>query len=178
MTAGTVIAGAVLIAAASTFGDFVWANWNLRHRPVYGLTHGAALLLCIGLYLGALAGKPGAGAIAGTLIGLAAAGSFYLLAPLAGYAVMFFSWFGMWIALGILMSRLNGERKAGPAFARGIVAALSSGVAFFLVSGIWRPFDPRGWDYLTHFGAWTIAYLPGFAALLPGRGAQRSEASK
>ena len=35
-------------------------------------------------------------------------------------------------------------------------------------SGIWRPFNPVGWDYAVHFAAWTIAYLPGFAALMVG----------
>jgi hypothetical protein len=31
------------------------------------------------------------------------------------------------------------------------------------------PFDPRGWDYARHFVYWTVAYLPGFAALLSVR---------
>ena len=34
------IAGALLIAAISTLGDFVWAGLHLRHRVAYGLAHG------------------------------------------------------------------------------------------------------------------------------------------
>jgi hypothetical protein len=47
-----------------------------------------------------------------------------------------------------------------------LAAAFGSGVAFYAISGIWRPFDPVGWDYAVHAAAWTLAYLPGFAALL------------
>ena len=43
---------------------------------------------------------------------------------------------------------------------------IGSGLGFYLISGIWRPFDPKGWDYAVHFLSWTIAYLPGFVALL------------
>ncbi|HEY6361694.1 MAG TPA: hypothetical protein VIX63_11350, partial [Vicinamibacterales bacterium] len=52
---------------------------------------------------------------------------------------------------------------------RGAVAAVTSGIAFYFISGIWRPFNPAGWDYAAHFAAWAIAYLPGFAALLMTR---------
>ena len=53
--ARAVLIGALLIAAVSTLGDFIWAGLHLRHRPLYGLSHGTLLFLCIGLYLGALA---------------------------------------------------------------------------------------------------------------------------
>lgn len=43
---------------------------------------------------------------------------------------------------------------------------IGSGLGFYLISGIWRPFDPEGWDYAVHFLSWTLAYLPGFVALL------------
>ena len=161
------LGGAVVLAAVSTLGDFIWANWIPAHRPVYGLTHGALLFLCLGLYLGSLTKRPSTSAVIGTLIGLCAAGSFYLLRPVAGYAIMFVSWVGAWIAVGLLNEYLQRGRMAtGSALVRGVLAALSSGVVFYLVSGIWRPFDPQGWDYLTHFAAWTVAYLPGFASLL------------
>jgi hypothetical protein len=38
-----------------------------------------------------------------------------------------------------------------------------------LISGIWRPFNPAGWDYAVHFAAWTAAFFPGFAALFLAR---------
>ena len=52
---------------------------------------------------------------------------------------------------------------------RGVLAMIGSGLGFYLISGIWRPFDPQGWDYAVHFLSWTIAYLPGFLALLHRR---------
>jgi len=80
---------------------------------------------------------------------------------------MFFLYFAAWIALGVLKERLTRrEISIRSGLARGGLAAVGSGVAFYLVSGIWFPFDPQGWDYLVHFAAWTVAYLPGFAALL------------
>ncbi|HEY4581026.1 MAG TPA: hypothetical protein VIG89_08320 [Candidatus Acidoferrales bacterium] len=163
------LGGAAAIAVVSTLGDFIWATWIPRHRVPYGLTHGAALFLCVGLFLGTLAGKRVAGALGGALIGFAAAGSFYLLAPVAGRWSMFVAWFGVWTALGLLNERLEQGSGIASAVARGVLAAVVSGAAFYLISGIWRPFNPQGWDYLVHFGAWMLAYLPGFAALLVAR---------
>lgn len=165
------IGGAASIAAVSTLGDFLWANWIPGHRPLYGIIHGTILFLCVGCYLGTLTNRRGFGALAGGLIGGLAAGSFYLIAPAVGRSTMFFLWFATWIALGVLNERLTGPGiKVRAALARGVLAAMGSGVAFYLVSGIWFPFNPQGWDYLVHFGAWTVAYLPGFAALLVKRG--------
>lgn len=170
------VAGALAIAALSTFGDFVWATWIPRARPIYGLTHGAALFLAIGLFLGILARRPAAGALWGAVIGLAAAGSYYLFVPMIGYSVMFLAWVGAWIALGALHGYLQRHGASTAAtLTRGIIASLVCGVAFYAVSGIWFPFRPRGWDYLWHFGAWTIAFLPGFAALFIANPASRRE---
>ena len=166
----TALVASVSIAAVSTLGDFVWATWIPRHVAVYGLIHGALLFLAIGLFLGAFAGRMTAGAIAGACIGSGAAGSFYLLAPLVGYSAMFAIWIGVWMALGLLYARLSGVRPGSrEVLARGAIAAVASGLAFYVISGIWRPFDPQGWDYAVHFGAWTCAYFPGFAALLVER---------
>ena len=160
------VVGALVMAAASTLGDFIWATWIPAHRGIYGITHGILLFLIAGLVLGMPANRAGAGAIAGALVGALGAGSFYLLAPLLGYSAMFVSWIGLWVALAIAHARLNARRpRMGEVASRGALAAVTSGVAFYAISGIWRPFDPSGWDYAVHFAAWTIAYLPGFAAL-------------
>jgi hypothetical protein len=165
------VIGALLIAVVSTLGDFVWAGLHLRHRVVYGLAHGALLFLCMGAYFGWMYKKLVTGAIYGAAIGLAAAGSFYLLAPVAGYSVMFFVWAFIWMALAVLVGRIlpaPGARSAphSSVVLRGVVAMVGSGLGFYLISGIWRPFDPEGWDYAVHLLSWTIAYLPGFLALL------------
>ena len=161
------IGGALVAAGVSTLGDFIWATWIPRHRPVYGLTHGTLLFLSVGLYLGACAGRTAVGATAGALLGFLAAAGFYLLAPLVGYSAMFVLWIGLWVGLGLLNETLL-QRRAGmrDALIRGSLAAMASGVAFYAVSGIWFPFRPRGWDYAVHFFSWTVAYLPGLLALL------------
>jgi len=168
------IVGALLIAGISTVGDFAWAGLHLRHRVVYGLAHGAILFLCIGAYLASLQKRTLIGALYGAAIGLAAAGSFYLLAPMAGYAVMFFVWAFVWIALAVLVTRILPAPIAPTApVVRAVLAMLGSGLGFYLISGIWRPFDPEGWDYAVHFASWTIAYFPGFLALLYPAGRSR-----
>ena len=170
------VAGSVAIAAVSTLGDFIWAAGHLRHRPEYGLTHGTLLFLAIGLFLGILARRPAVGATSGAALGFVAAGSFYLLAPMVGYSAMFVVWIAMWLGLAVLYARLAvlDVRQVGlwAVLGRGAAAAVTSGIAFYAISGIWRPFDPQGWDYAVHFGAWTLAYLPGFGALLISRAPQ------
>lgn len=169
------IAGAILIAGVSTLGDFVWAGLHLRHRVVYGLAHGAILFLCMGAYFGSLQKTTRMGAAYGAAIGLAAAGSFYILAPVAGYSVMFLVWAFVWMALAVLVARvLPASREAWTlTMTRGGVAMIGSGLGFYLISGIWRPFDPQGWDYAVHFLSWTVAYAPGFFALLGTRPTSR-----
>jgi hypothetical protein len=172
------IASSLIMATTSTLGDFIWATWISSHRAVYGMAHGIILFVVAGIVLGAPAGRPAAGAIAGALVGTFAAGSFYLMAPLLGYSAMFLSWILLWLALAVADARLNGRSAHVPAIgARGAIAAITSGVAFYAISGIWRPFDPAGWDYAVHFGAWTIAYLPGFAALLVSTGVRPRHAA-
>lgn len=162
------IVGALLIAAVSTLGDFVWAGLHLRHRAAYGLAHGTILFLCMGAYFGSLQNRTLLGALYGAAIGLAAAGSFYVLAPVAGSSVMFFVWAFVWIALAVLLRRADGWTW-NETLIRGVLAMIGSGLGFYLMSGIWRPFNPQGWDYAVHFVSWTIAYLPGFLALLGTR---------
>jgi hypothetical protein len=170
------LAGALLIAALSTFGDFVWARFIPSHRAVFGLLHGMLLCLAIGLYLGARRRQALRGAVAGALIGLGAAGGYYLLARLMGYAAMFVLWMALWAAFGLLNARGFGEPRAGTgeALARGALAAVGSGLAFYAISGIWtRPSPVPNYPY--HFLCWTVAFLPGFAALLAGRPASGVE---
>jgi hypothetical protein len=180
--------GALLIAALSTLGDVVWFELALRHRPLYGLTHGTLLFAAVGFYLGmwsrraaggatgspapgaagGAAGSPAPGAAGGAAIGLAAAGGYYLLAPLTGPAAMFVMWTLLWLAVAGLVEHLQGRRAfGGPAGIRGGLAALASGAAFYAISGIWteRP-PPEGRNYFLHFASWTFAYVPAFLALL------------
>ena len=162
------IACSLLIAALSTSGDWVWARFITAHRAVFGLLHGAILCMAIGLCLGALRGRAVRGAVAGPLIGLAAAGGFYLLATFMGYAAMFVMWMALWAGFGLLNARGFGEPRAGTkeALVRGALAAIGSGLAFYAISGIWTRPSPGGPNYPYNFLCWTVAFLPGFLALL------------
>lgn len=162
------IVGALLVAALNTFGDFIWARFIPAPRPVFGLIHGTLLCLGIGLYLGALRRLSLRGAVAGALIGLGAAGGYYLLAPFVGYAAMFVLWMALWAAFGLLNGLGLGEPRstALAAVGRGTLAAVGSGAAFYGVSGIWQRTPAGAADYAYHFVCWTAAFLPGFLALL------------
>src|SRR5688572_18739188 len=164
-SAATALTGALVLAAISTAGDFVWANWRVRHLAVYGVIHGVVMFLVAGYVLGARNGRGIPGAIGGVIAGATGAASFYALRPVLGYSAMFLSWIVVWVVLGAALR--GGTSKAG--LTRGVVAALLSGAAFYLVSGMWMPFNPSGpLDYAEHFVRWTIAFLPGFAALIIG----------
>jgi hypothetical protein len=171
------LVGSLLIAALSTAGDFIWATWITSGRAVFGFAHGALLFLAIGFFLGRVAGRPAAGAIAGGCLGALGAGLYYVLSPWLGFSAMVVVWIVVWIGLAAIYGRLQGQRidaggrhdiriNAGAVAGRGVMAAIASGLAFYLISGIWQPFNPQGLDYAVHFAAWTAAYFPGFAALL------------
>jgi hypothetical protein len=169
--------GALLLAALSTLGDFVWARFELKHRAVSGLVHGTLLLLALGLYLGWVRGRPGPGAVGGAGVGLLAAASFYLMAPFLGYSAMFVSWMALWIGFALLDARLRRGVSSREVLTRGLLAALGSGLAFWAISGIWTNPAPGGPRYAYHFLCWTLAFLPGFLALLlpaPGADPARS----
>jgi len=163
------LVGALVTASVSTLGDYLWAN-VLPHRiPVYGLVHGLLLFLTVGLCLGWPMRRPIAGALGGAAIGLSSAGLFYLLQPFIGYSALFVLFVALWMELGLLTGRVLQRRDSIRAvFVRSALAAVGSGLGFYAISGIWFPFNPHGWDYAIHFVYWTVAYLPGFAALLIG----------
>jgi hypothetical protein len=159
---------AVLIAALMTLGDFVWARFVPSHRVVYGLLHGLALCLAMGLVLGVPRRRAIRGAVGGAAIGLSAALFFYALAPFLGWRAMLPAWMAFWIALAFLQGRGLGAPTApvSEIVARGSIAAVASGLAFWLISGIWtQPPGPGGPDYPRHFLSWAFAFLPGFLAL-------------
>jgi hypothetical protein len=107
------------------------------------------------------------GALGAIAIGCMATAGFYFLQPLMGYSAMFLLFVLMWVGLGVLTGRVLQRRDDLKAIlVRSALAAVGSGLGFYVISGIWMPFNPQGWDYAKHFLYWTLAYLPGFAALL------------
>lgn len=165
--------GTVVIAAIATFGDWIWATFLSRHLMVAGLLHGALLCLAMGAVVGRSAGRPAAGAAAGLGIGFAAAGLYYLLAPVMRFAAMLVAWFALWVMLAMLYYRLANGASAALAVTRGIVAGAASGLAFYLVSAMWTRWNPQDINYADHFARWAFAFAPGFAVIHGGRSGGR-----
>ena len=170
------VIGALVTAAVSTAGDYLWKN-VLPHGPrIYWYAHGALLFLTVGWCLGRPSGQPIVGAIGGMVVGIAATAGFALLRPFIGYTAIFVMFFALWIGLGLLVGRVLEKRDTlATVLARSVLASIGSGLGFYAISGIWFPFNPHGWDYAKHFVYWTIAYLPGFAALLMPIGRSSSQ---
>lgn len=158
---------ALWAALAMTFGDWLWAALSLRHRAVFGLTHGALLCAWMGLYLGFINARVIVGTILGAMVGFGAAASYYAFAAYVGFAALL-AWILLWIGLSGLVQWLAGR----PLVTRGLIvraalAVIGSGLAFYAVSGIWtRPSANPAYEW--HFAAWTLAFLPGSLALLTG----------
>jgi hypothetical protein len=176
-------AAAVYLGVVMTLGDITWARLNITHRVVYGVAHGAVMCLCIGIVLGVRAGRPVAGAIAGPLIGILAALSFYLLAPLLRWRALVPAWMFLWILFAFLQHRLRPIESAPASALRGLAAAVLSGLAFYAISGIWTG-PPTAPAYARSVLSWSFAFLPGFLALFltsrtdgPAEGVSRAPAS-
>ena len=128
------VVASILLGLVMTLGDWAWAALEIRHRVVYGLAHGALMCLCLGLAVGVRAGQPAGGALAGPIIGIIAAGSFYALAPMLRWSAMFPAWMLLWILFALLQQRLTRKEamtdgadarvRRGAAFRRGLLRDL------------------------------------------------------
>jgi hypothetical protein len=163
------------LAAVMTFGDWLWAAFHIQHTITAGIAHGALMCLCLGTAIGIRTRRVAAGAIAGPIVGVLAAGAFYLLSPVLHMMAMFPAWMLFWICFALLQSWMQRDTRLGSAAAYGLAAAVLSGLAFYAISGIWLRHDPAGPNYLWNFAAWTFAFAPGFAVLfsMRPRGAAR-----
>jgi hypothetical protein len=162
--AAAVIAS-LFLGAVMALGDYVWAALHIQHRVAYGFAHGAVMCLCLGIAIGVHARRPLAAALAGPVIGVIAAGAFYLLAPSLRMAAMFPAWMLFWILFALLQQRLRRGERLVAAAARGSVAAVLSGLAFYAISSIWTGPSHDAPNLAVHFAAWTSAFLPGFLVL-------------
>jgi hypothetical protein len=164
------VAAALALGAVMTVGDFIWEVLHIRHRVFNGVLHGAVMCLCVGLAIGIRARRPRSAAAAGPVIGALGALMFYALAPAIRWGALFPAWMLLWILFAVLQRWLAPGESIGVALKRGLLAALLSGLAFYLISDIWIH-EAAHPGMLEHFAAWTFAFLPGFAALfarLPG----------
>lgn len=166
------VVAALALGAVMTLGDYVWAALQLRHQVLYGLIHGAVVCLAIGLVIGIRERRVLPAVAAGPVVGLIAAGAFYLLAPWLRYGAMFPAWMLFWLLFALLQQWLRPPFGPHQAVARGLAAALLSGLAFYAISGIWTGHAPGGPHYLRNFLSWSFAFFPGFALLFVGRGSR------
>lgn len=172
-------AGALILAAFSTFGDWVWARYIPDGAVVPGIVHGIAVFLILAAVLAWSAGtRRGYRRLLPSLpaAGLLIAAAFYPLAGWLGYlGALLVTWAAMWLAT-VCLQRWARDRAetVGRTVLRGALAALASGLAFWSISGIWTDPSPTGPSYPWHFACWTFAFLPGFLALLVGQPATDS----
>lgn len=170
-------AGSAILGAASTLGDWIWARWLTDGAVLPGVVHG---LLFFVLLAGVIALADGSASTLRRLLvalpplGLLLAAAFYPIALVLGYLpALLVTWVGMWlgVALCLRWAAASREALAGP-LGRGILAAVLSGLAFWIVSDLWT--NPAGAPPLLgleRFACWTFAFFPGLAALLVGRSA-------
>ncbi len=175
------LAAAAVLGVVSTVADLIWARFIPDGAVLPGVIHGVLIFALLAVVLGRIAATAGATRrLLATLpiAGLALAAAFYPLARATGYlAALLVTWIGMWLALALLLrwARRDGEALSR-ALARGLFAALGSGLAFWAVSGMWT--DPAAHSsYLLRLVYWTFAFAPGFAALLLFSGAPRDGAT-
>jgi hypothetical protein len=162
------LVASLALAAVMTFGDWAWAAFGIQHTITAGILHGALMCLCIGTAIGIRERRVALGALAGPLIGVAAAGAFYVLAPALRMMAMFPAWMLFWILFALLQSWMRGGTRVAAAALYGLAAAVLSGLAFYSISGIWMRHDPVP-NYLWNLAAWTFAFAPGFAVLFSMR---------
>ena len=160
--------GALFIGALNTVGDLIWDNWIRSHRLYFGVLHGALLCAAMGLVFGLVSGAPGTlkkGPLFALAIGVVSAASYYLFATWLGFWAMLLSWCLLWLLFAWLQQILGtGARGLGWILVRGFGAGILSGLAFYAIVDIWRHPSPHP-NYWYHFGAWSIAFFPGFLVL-------------
>ncbi len=162
--------GCGVLAAVSTFGDWLWTHYIPDGAVVPGVIHGAVIFLVMAIVLGQAAGS---GLALRRLVptlpaaGIVIAAVFYPLAHGIGYVgALLVTWVMMWLSTaGLQRWARQGAESLVLTLLRGAAAAIGSGLAFWAISEIWTQPDPNI-NYLWRFLCWAFAFLPGFLALL------------
>jgi hypothetical protein len=162
------VVGILVVGAVSTVGDFLWYALGVQDRVVTGVIHGVVLLTAVGGVLGAAAGRFVAGLPLGMVAGAAGALAYYALAPAIGGSAVIAAWVALWLILALLDGKLlrRGARGAREILLRGALAAVGSGLSFYLVVGtLWGRVPSSGSDWAIQLFAWIVAWAPGLLAL-------------
>jgi hypothetical protein len=168
-----ILLGILGVALVATLGDYTWYTLHVRHNTITGIIHGAVLLTAVGAVLGLDAGRVVRGLPIGALAGVGGALAYYLLVAVVdkrtyGSAIPA-SWFALWFIVALLDGRWLRAPHRRPwqeVVIRGALAAVLSGVAFFVVmKTLWGRPPATGRNYALQFGAWVVAWAPGLLAL-------------
>jgi hypothetical protein len=165
--------GILGVALVATLGDYTWYALHVRHSVLTGVIHGAVLLTTVGAVLGLDANRMWKGLPIGALAGVGGALAYYLLAAVVDRRPYGLAIPAAWVTVWLLLAVLDGRWLRAPArrswaeiAIRGALAAVFSGVAFFLVlNTLWGRPPASGKNYAVQFGAWVIAWAPGLLAL-------------
>jgi hypothetical protein len=167
-----IVTGILVVAAIATVADWAWYTFDVCHGVTAGVIHGAVLLTAVGGAVGAASGRFVRGLPVGTLAGIGGALAYYgFVAAFDGQAygsAIPAAWVVTWLTMAILEGRwISTTPRPWLAIAlRGALAAVLSGVAFYLVlDRLWGPPPPDGRNYAVQFAAWVAAWAPGLLAL-------------
>lgn len=167
------LVGVLVVAACATTADYIWYTYGVHHTMVAGLVHGTLLLTSVGAVLGVASGHALKGLPIGALAGIVGAASYYVLVAVMdrrtyGTAIPA-AWIIMWLTLAALDGRwlrAPGRRSWRAVAARGLLAAVLGGVAFYLVlTTLWGRPPADGRNYALQFLTWAFAWAPGLLAL-------------
>lgn len=166
------VTGIFVVAAAATCGDYVWYTYGVQHTMVAGLVHGALLLAAVGAVLGVSSGHVVKGLPIGALAGLSGAAAYYLLVAIMDGRTYGTAIPAAWVIMWLILAALDGRwlrpfrRTWSEVAARGLVAAVLGGAAFYLVlRTLWGRPPEGGRSYLLQFLAWSFAWAPGLLAI-------------
>ena len=168
-----ILLGILGVALVATLADYPWYTLHVRHNMITGIIHGTVLLTAVGAVLGLDAGRVVRGLPIGALAGVGGALTYYLLVALVDRRTYGSAIPASWVALWLLAAMLDGRWLRAPdrrpwreVAIRGVLAAVLSGVAFFMVmSTLWGRPPATGRNYVLQFGAWVAAWAPGLLAL-------------
>jgi len=167
------LAAAGVLGLVSTLGDWIWAMFIPDGAVLPGIVHGVLIFLIFALVLGVAAQSR---MVRRRLLwslpiaGLVIAAAFFPLAYVLGYlGALLATWVAMWLSLALLQRWARSRSESlQRALARGLFAAVASGIAFWAISGIWTDPALLG-NYPLRLIYWSIAFFPGFLALLWGQ---------
>jgi len=160
--------GILVVAAVATAGDFIWFTFGVRDRMAFGVIHGAVLLMAVGGVLGFKAGRIVPGLLVGAASGVGGALAYYALGSVGRATAMGIAWASVWLFLALFdgLALRKGPGRLAEIVPRGLAAAISSGLTFYVVMGIlWGHEQGVSRNYLYQFLAWIVAWGPGILAL-------------